>query len=659
MGAGHLIRQALRLSPAAAARQGFRYLRRLAAGRLDQVRHQAACTYTEPPDGPLALLVPEIPRDLLAGRAETLRADAERTLRHEFDVLGSGPLVVEYGMACPGFLGQPLPPSPLPPEGDPAARVSPGNRLRARALRGIIDPAYRPIDWQLDVRSGYRWSEAVWHAAVPYGHRKGVDVKVPWELGRLQHLPRLALAFGLDGDIRCRDEFRNQVLDFLAANPPGFGVNWACPMDVAIRGANLALAHGLFARFGAGFDEPFRDELAAGLLAHGRHVRANLEWHETRRGNHYLADLAGLLWIAAVLPPSPETAAWRSFAGDQLAAETVRQFGPDGGGFEASTGYHRLSAEMAVWSLALVPERIAPEAAERLFRAAEFSRDVTKPNGRVAQIGDNDSGRFFVLFPDEDPLDHRSLIAALNGLFDDKGLAAFAGPERCLETFLVAGLAGGGRRSGGPAGTARTVRIAAQGVQCGAAETVVHLPDPAVLEDVEAAAYPDFGLYLWRGPRFFLSVRCGTFGRDGTGGHAHNDQLAVELNVDGEDWIADPGSFVYTADPELRNAYRSVRAHAAPCGEGGEPCPLDQGLFRLEDRCGATCLRFDADGFFGTHRGFAVPVRRSVEIDRARGRIVIRDSGTPRRLDIRDSREAGILTPSPLPFSSAYGRQNK
>jgi hypothetical protein len=655
MGAGHLIRQALRLSPGAAIRQGFRYLRRLAAGRLEQALRQSVRTFVEAPRGPLVPPIPEIPRELLAGRADALRADADRTLRHEFDVLGSGPLVVEHGMACPGFLGRVHPPAPLPPEGDPAALVSPGNRVRARAIRALIDPAYRPVDWQLDVRSGHRWSEATWHAAVPYGHREGVDIKVPWELGRLQHLPRLALAFGLDGDARFRDEFRNQALDFLAANPPGFGVNWACPMDVAIRGANLVLAHGLFTRFGARFDEGFMAELAAGLLAHGRHVRANLEWHETRRGNHYLADLAGLAWIAAALPASPETTAWRTFAADQLAAETVRQIGPDGGGFEASTGYHRLSAEMLAWSLPLAPDRIGREQAERLFRAAEFSRDVTKPDGRVVQVGDNDGGRFFILFPDEDPLDHRSLVAALDGLFADDGLARFAGPERTLEAFLVAGLAGRKALDGGARDTADQVRISSPEIAHGEAETVIHLPDPGVLENLRALAYPDFGLYLWRGSRFFLSVRCGAFGRDGTGGHAHNDQLSIELNVDGEDWIADPGSFVYTADPDLRNAYRSVRAHAAPERERGEPSPLDRGLFRLEDRCRATCLRFDKTGFAGFHSAFPTPVRRTVALDRAAGSVTIRDSGPPGRRDLRTRAEVARFFGLEPAFSPAYG----
>ena len=51
----------------------------------------------------------------------------------------------------------------------------------------------------------------------------------------------------------------------------------------------------------------------------------------------------------------------------------------------------------------------------------------------------------------------------------------------------------------------------------------------------------------------------------------------MELNIDGEDWLADPGSYVYTADARLRNAYRSVRAHAAPRLGEGEPAALDPG----------------------------------------------------------------------------------
>ena len=87
----------------------------------------------------------------------------------------------------------------------------------------------------------------------------------------------------------------------------------------------------------------------------------------------------------------------------------------------------------------------------------------------------------------------------------------------------------------------------------------------------------------WR----FVAVRVA---ENGLGGHAHNDQLCLELNLDGEDLIVDPGSYIYTAIPSIRNQYRSVTAHfvptspAHPRNRGGStavssPCLLEQRLY--------------------------------------------------------------------------------
>ena len=118
-------------------------------------------------------------------------------------------------------------------------------------------------------------------------------------------------------------------------------------------------------------------------------------------------------------------------------------------------------------------------------------------------------------------------------------------------------------------------------------DITIILPDTDILKNLTVLSYPDFGLYVWRSDRFFLSMRCGHIGQNGNGGHAHNDQLAIELNIDGEDWIADPGTYLYTPSPKDRNVYRSVLAHSAPRKGGDEPASLNFGLFRLEDRAKA------------------------------------------------------------------------
>ena len=128
----------------------------------------------------------------------------------------------------------------------------------------------------------------------------------------MQHLPQLALAACLaaaDGEParveRLANEFRDEVLDFIAAYPPRFGVQWVTSMDVAIRVANWVLAWDLFPRGGAGRSTASSPRsFTRSVIEHGEHLAANLEWSRELRGNHYLADVIGLLFAAAYLPAS-------------------------------------------------------------------------------------------------------------------------------------------------------------------------------------------------------------------------------------------------------------------------------------------------------------------------------------------------------------------
>ena len=56
-----------------------------------------------------------------------------------------------------------------------AGRINEANLARSREAWSLVDAGYVPIDWHLDFKSGYRWSESTWYADVPYGHLPGVE----------------------------------------------------------------------------------------------------------------------------------------------------------------------------------------------------------------------------------------------------------------------------------------------------------------------------------------------------------------------------------------------------------------------------------------------------------------------------------------------------
>jgi hypothetical protein len=687
------LRRAATLPPYEVLQKALAKAQRSYHWRRERERDFRACTFDsgEVPSGPLASFFGRYPTDAVVDPV-ALGAVGTHYLAHRFDLLGSGWVGVRHGMECRGLEGHRYDVSrPCTPDPEGAwleALVTPGNLIESQRIWRLVDPGYQAIDWQRDFKSGYRWSERTWYRDIAYGHLPGVDVKVPWELARMQHLPQLAGVEALadPGRVaalpsgRYAREFRNQVLDFIATNPPRFGVNWATTMDVAIRVANWLAAYDLFRASGTEFDSVFETVFRRSVLQHGRHIVANLEWTVELRGNHYLANVVGLLFVAAYLPRSAETDVWLAFAVQQVIAEAEYQFTSDGANFEASTCYHRLSAEQLIYTTALIlgfgPDQIAalrdydhrqldttpsprpgpmplyltagrqsplpPGYLERVERMAEFTMHITKPNGRVPQIGDNDSGRFLKLVPrfrshstaaararytsldgytglpqdstywEEDHLDHTHLIAAAHGLFRRSDFAESAG-DSAGQSRIVADLArdlvlpsmGGQEYPAervriGEAGTIARLeaRLGAMGAEH-YRHLAITLPGTGLWDGLQLLAYPDFGLYLFRSSSLYLAVRCGPIGQNGLGGHAHNDQLHVELTVNGEDWIADPGTYVYTPLPIRRNEYRSTRAHFTPRMVGPEPARLDLGLFRLGGESRASCLYWGPEGFAG------------------------------------------------------------
>jgi hypothetical protein len=626
-------------------------------------------------------------------------------IQHRFDLLGSGWVQVRHGMKCRGLEGHKYEMG-VSFNIDEEGRwlkgiINQSNLSEAQRIWKLIDSNYKHIDWQIDFKSGYRWAENTWFRDIKFGGLSGVDVKVPWELARMQHLPQMAIySLSLTENSQeqsiVRNEFRNQILDFIATNPPGFGINWTCPMEAAIRAANWLMAYDLFCSGGAEFDEAFNAIFVRSIYEHGLHIVNNLEWTKQRRGNHYLADITGLAFIAAHLPSVRQTEAWLAFAVQELVSEVAHQFYPDGGNFEGSTAYHRFSTEMVYFATSLIlglsqerkeklksydhkalstgwgkpklkpaplPFYSTPENSdqrrekspfphwyfERMERMAEFIIDITKPDGHIPQIGDNDSGRFFRLdskydhmnvkharetyanletydeLPDdacyysEDQLDCSHLVAAAYGLLGREDFVLWLDGQkktRSMPDYLVVRSLSGEKEVG-------TLRLTQRNKEdndfftlgdenihkkfsenCSSSEENLRITEfPVQIKDLQGLvlqAYPDFGLYIIKNQdSFYLSIRCWSGSEPTHTGHMHNDQLSIELWIAGKAVVSDPGSYLYTPSEKERNHYRSVNAHFTPWPLDLEPAEFGPGLFSLPAPIKAQVLYFGKEGFAG------------------------------------------------------------
>ena len=676
--------------------------------------------------GQLGRVLPDLSVHVPPEQRAGLAGITANYLDARFDLLGSGWLEWRYGATPPGREGHRFDPGP-PVDADPdgawiAGRVSAKNLPEARNIWRLIEAPYVPIDWQLDARSGAAWSAAVHTLDTPIGRRRGADIKLPWELARLQHLPRLALAFGLassgEPGFRIPSDYqrayRNQLCDFLALNPPRFGANWSSAMLTGIRLVNMVVAHDLFRAAGAAFDSAFEELLTRSVGEHARHILDYLDWWDLDgRNNHYVANVAGLAFAGAYLPRSPEAEALLAFADRELASEVAFQFNPDGSHFEGSTAYHAFSAEMIAWSALIlgaagVPDRrssdrfiprearnrafgrakvlSAGQLRERLEAMAGFLRDVTRPDGCILQVGDNDSGRLLRLdtfvertqlgsirrsylnlrelpedlrpFWNERMLDYSdtgALLRVAAGLAPSTTLVTSAAAQALVE---AGGLTVGHRDHLAPkaqkAVSSTSVERAYEGIegqngmrtcrQKFASEAPTISGQKPLAHGMGRTVYADFGLVLFRSERLWMAVRCGG-GTRADGGHSHSDALSFELHVDGKSYRVDPGAYVYTSLPWRRKQFRSEAAHGIPRLRSQGMFSESETVFQPSASSASELLAIDDTGMVGRRLSEEGVVYRAFRIRESCVELIdLSDDGQPIHVE-------------PLPWwSPGYGR---
>lgn len=514
---------------------------------------------------------------------------------HVFDLLGSGPVKVRYGMKAKGFEGHCY-----------DMKINSNKAHSSSIVAQKRTPAainYEPIDWHIDFKSGHRWNPKTYYKRIKYGHRAGVDVKIPWELSRFQHLTTLGEAYFLSKNEKYVKEFVNQISDWIEHNPPKLGVNWVCTMDVAIRACNWLLAWEFFKDSPLVTNE-FVIRFFENLLEHGRHIRDNLEYYEALTSNHYLSDIVGLVYLGVLIPEFKESGKWKNFGVEELKKEMKKQVYPDGVDFEASTCYHRLVLELFFYATLLViindknskednfmevgNEIFGGKYIQHLYKMFEFVLYALKPNGRMPQIGDNDNGRLHI-FVKREVLDMRYLLT-LGAIFFKEPKFKVKEFGFCEEVLWVFGEKG---------------------------YRIWQDLEENCLARINSQAFLDAGCYIMRNDKNYCIISCGPNGQNGNGGHCHNDKLSLELCVEEVTFMVDPGTYVYTPCAEMRNLFRSSAYHNTVVVDGREQNRFRENeLFRMRTNMNIRMNKWkvgrEYDFFSGEYQGYKRGKRRII-----------------------------------------------
>jgi len=462
--------------------------------------------------------------------------------------------------------------------------------------------------WDTDHKTGFRWPNSYCRAIEYNNPDQPSDVKIPWEISRLQWLIPAGQAYLLTGDESFAEGVRDILSEWIDANSYAWSVNWSCTMEAALRIVVWTWFFHVFAASKAWADQGFRQRFLACLYLHADFTERHLERSDVN-GNHYTANAAGLVFAGLFFGEGRGPCRWADLGWQILSDELPRQVHPDGVDFEASTAYHRLVLELFFFP-ALYRECCGldvPSAyRERVIAMARFVAAYSRADGSVPLLGDADDARVLP-FGGQGINDHRYLLGLVGLAWEVPDLIEqFAGPRDEICWWL-------------------------------GADVAARLPvrdRPAVI--LPSRAFRDGGVFIMRNAVDHVFIDCGPVGLAGRGGHGHNDCLSFEAVLEGVHLVTDCGAYLYTASYEWRNRFRGTACHNTPRIDDEEQNRFIRPdyLWNLHDdakpelRCWQTDTA--ADMFVGAHAGYrrlrqpVTPVR-TVLLEHRSHRLLIHD----------------------------------
>ena len=463
----------------------------------------------------------------------------------------------------------------------------------------------KEIEWCRDPLSGFQWP-LDYHRDIPLIRNDGSDARVLWELNRLGHLNTLARAYAVSNEERFSEECVAQLSSWSRKNPYGRGVNWTCAMEVALRAMNLLTIFELL-KTSTRFDTDTISLFLRLFNQHGTYIYNNLEFSHISTSNHYLTDVAGLLWLGIMLDEFVDSESWYDLGMAELLSEMDKQILPDGADFESSTGYHRFILELFLYSFILCKQNdldIEKKYWDKLKLMLVYMRGYLRPDGLAPLIGDSDSGQVL-------PIRHRradehSHVLTIGSVFFRDAKLKLPGASLPEELLWILG---------------------AEGVA-----TFNALNEPALLK---SEGFPDAGTYVMRDGALYLCVNTSDAGLNGRGSHGHNDALSIEVFAFGRPLIVDPGTYVYSADLKQRHQFRSTAFHSTVMIDGEEQNTTVETMpFVIGDEAKPHVLEWNVtpefDRIVAEHYGYrrlavAIVHRRTITFDKRQKEWLIED----------------------------------
>ena len=379
-----------------------------------------------------------------------------------------------------------------------------------------------PINYHLDPKTGKEWPLQFWGDIDFRDGKKIGGIKFAWELNRLHHWPKLAIAYSITKDKKYVERFFSELDHWLESNPYSRGINWIMGIEHGIRMANLYYTLKIM---GSNvLDESRKKTISEFVSLHAHHLYRFPSKYSSC-ANHAVAEALGL-FISGLFAPNLKIAKkWKRFGKSVLEREVVNQIYPDGSSFEHTIPYLQFVADhFLIYYLICKDhkEGINEQVEKQIAAVCDFLSTVMDIKGNIPMIGDDDDGFLVKLWFGE----HNNYISLLNTgaiLFNKP---EWIHPEAFLDTktmFLL----------GNEARTGWEELKAAHAWE--KKSNYLSNAGLAVIADNKS------------GKEILFTGNSGQLGLKPLSGHGHADALSFWLSVGGQPFFVDTGTYLYNS----------------------------------------------------------------------------------------------------------------
>lgn len=380
-------------------------------------------------------------------------------------------------------------------------------------------------DWITNPTNDFRYKLSHFSKIQDLSKKQG-DIKFVWEISRFSWMYDI-IRYDYQEKNDQSNFILNKILNWINLNPINKGPNYICSQEISIRIINWTFALNYYKNSHSLTQEKLNIILTS-IEKQTEHVFTNINFSRIAvRNNHALTETLLLYFVGHIYPYFKGSKKYINKGKKWFENEIDFQISSDGSYIQHSMNYHRMVIQLLSIAYAIAhknEDNFSPIIYEKTKKTLFFlTKHVDEISGKTPNYGSNDGTLLFQLGNSE----YQNIKGQLNALSQILlNKIIFNEPNKFQDIYWF------GYRpiSGNIIGTIKNKKI---------------------------FKFDRDGYYIYKDKAITLFVRCG----DITARSGNNDNLHVDLWIDGQNILRDSGTYKYNTSEKLNNFFRGSISH--------------------------------------------------------------------------------------------------